>query len=128
MAAASDTGGCGGVRAMAVKIYTLCNAKNHRGHRVHRAFLHFSVSSVHSVANIEMTPSPHAFFRSPAARHLHSLVPGALNMGGGLAGKRAALEAGRNLDMAVISKVHPLRSHSGAAQGGSAAVLDVVKG
>lgn len=37
---------------------------------------------------------------------------------------RAALEAGKNVDVAVISKLHPLRSHSGAAQGGIAAVLD----
>ena len=44
------------------------------------------------------------------------------------AGMRAALEAEKNVDVAAISKVHPLRSHSGAAQGGIAAVLDVVKG
>ena len=40
-------------------------------------------------------------------------------VGAGLAGQRAALaavEAG--LDVAVVSKMHPLRSHSGAAQGG----------
>ncbi|MCL7412219.1 MAG: FAD-binding protein [ANME-2 cluster archaeon] len=47
-----------------------------------------------------------------------------LILGGGLAGMRAALEAGKNVDVAVISKVHPLRSHSGAAQGGIASVLD----
>ncbi|MBW6517129.1 MAG: FAD-binding protein [ANME-2 cluster archaeon] len=47
-----------------------------------------------------------------------------LIIGGGLAGMRAALEAGKNVDVAVISKVHPLRSHSGAAQGGIASVLD----
>jgi succinate dehydrogenase / fumarate reductase flavoprotein subunit len=47
-----------------------------------------------------------------------------LIIGGGLAGMRAALEAGKNVDVAVISKLHPLRSHSGAAQGGIAAVLD----
>ena len=41
---------------------------------------------------------------------------------------QATLEAGKNVDVAVISKVHPLRSHSGAAQGGIAAVLDVVEG
>lgn len=45
-------------------------------------------------------------------------------VGGGLAGMRAALEASKEVDTAVISKVHPLRSHSGAAQGGIAAVLD----
>jgi succinate dehydrogenase / fumarate reductase flavoprotein subunit len=45
-------------------------------------------------------------------------------IGGGLAGMRAALEASKEVDTAVISKSHPLRSHSGAAQGGIAAVLD----
>ncbi len=38
-------------------------------------------------------------------------------VGGGLAGLRAALAA-KGSDVAVISKVHPLRSHSVAAQGG----------
>ncbi len=37
---------------------------------------------------------------------------------------RGVLEAGKNVDVAVISKVHSLRSHSGAAQGGIATVLD----
>jgi len=46
-----------------------------------------------------------------------------LIIGGGLAGMRAALESSKEIDVAVISKVHPLRSHSGAAQGGIAAVL-----
>ncbi len=47
-----------------------------------------------------------------------------LVIGGGLAGLRAAIEAkiaGR--DVAVLSKVHPLRSHSVAAQGGINAAL-----
>ncbi len=43
-------------------------------------------------------------------------------VGGGLAGLRAAL-AGCDADVAVISKVHPLRSHSVAAQGGINAAL-----
>jgi succinate dehydrogenase / fumarate reductase flavoprotein subunit len=45
-------------------------------------------------------------------------------VGAGLAGQRAALaavEAGR--DVAVFSKLHPLRSHSGAAQGGINAAI-----
>jgi len=45
-------------------------------------------------------------------------------VGAGLAGQRAALaaiQAGR--DVAVVSKLHPLRSHSGAAQGGINAAL-----
>jgi succinate dehydrogenase / fumarate reductase flavoprotein subunit len=46
-----------------------------------------------------------------------------LIVGGGLAGLRAAIEAGRRADTAVLSKLHPLRSHTGAAQGGIAASL-----
>lgn len=47
-----------------------------------------------------------------------------LIVGGGLAGLRAAIEAkSKGLDCAVISKVHPLRSHSIAAQGGINAPL-----
>ena len=45
-------------------------------------------------------------------------------VGGGLAGLRAAIELNRhNVKVAVISKVHPLRSHSIAAQGGINAPL-----
>ncbi|MBI2830274.1 MAG: succinate dehydrogenase/fumarate reductase flavoprotein subunit [Chloroflexi bacterium] len=45
-------------------------------------------------------------------------------MGSGLAGLRAAVEAARNgVDVAVVSKVQLMRSHSVAAEGGSAAVL-----
>ncbi|VVB94893.1 Fumarate reductase (CoM/CoB) subunit A [uncultured archaeon] len=43
-------------------------------------------------------------------------------VGGGLAGLRAAL-AIKGADVAVISRVHPLRSHSVAAQGGINAAL-----
>ena len=47
-----------------------------------------------------------------------------LVIGGGLTGLRASLEAMSNdKDVAVISKVHPLRSHSVAAQGGINAAL-----
>ncbi len=44
-------------------------------------------------------------------------------VGAGLAGMRAALTASPDLDVAVISKVHPVRSHSVAAQGGINAAL-----
>lgn len=44
-------------------------------------------------------------------------------VGSGLAGLRAALEASQYYDVAVVSKLFPLRSHSGAAQGGIAAAL-----
>ena len=47
-----------------------------------------------------------------------------LIIGGGLAGLRAAVEVTRaGGDVAVISKVHPVRSHSNAAQGGINAPL-----
>jgi succinate dehydrogenase / fumarate reductase flavoprotein subunit len=40
-------------------------------------------------------------------------------VGAGLAGMRAAVEAARTgVDVAVVSKLHPVRSHSGAAEGG----------
>lgn len=52
--------------------------------------------------------------------HEHDVVV----IGGGLAGLRAALEASRaGAKVALLSKVHPLRSHSGAAQGGINASL-----
>jgi len=44
-------------------------------------------------------------------------------VGSGLAGLRAALELSGHLDVAVLTKVYPSRSHSGAAQGGVAAAL-----
>jgi len=46
-----------------------------------------------------------------------------LIVGGGLAGLSAALGADPGFKVAVISKVHPLRSHSVAAQGGINAAL-----
>ncbi|MHC1728899.1 MAG: FAD-dependent oxidoreductase [Syntrophobacteraceae bacterium] len=46
-----------------------------------------------------------------------------LIIGGGLAGLMAALNASGSADVAVLSKVYPTRSHSGAAQGGFNAVL-----
>lgn len=46
-----------------------------------------------------------------------------LIVGGGLAGLAAALYSDPGLKVAVVSKVHPLRSHSVAAQGGINAAL-----
>ncbi len=46
-----------------------------------------------------------------------------LVVGGGLAGLSAALAANPRLSTAVVSRVHPLRSHSVAAQGGINAAL-----
>src|SRR6058998_3194042 len=48
-----------------------------------------------------------------------------LVIGAGLAGQRAALAAAREgVDVAIVSKVHPVRSHSNAAQGGINAALE----
>ncbi len=55
------------------------------------------------------------------------LVHDILIIGGGLAGLRAAIEARKaGRGVAILSKVHPLRSHSVAAQGGVNAALDNV--
>ncbi len=52
-----------------------------------------------------------------------------LIVGAGLAGSWAAMTASQEgiKDIGVLSKVHPLRSHSGAAQGGIAAALSNVR-
>jgi len=45
-------------------------------------------------------------------------------LGAGLAGMRAALETARaGADVAIVTKVHPIRSHSNAAQGGINAAI-----
>ncbi len=49
-------------------------------------------------------------------------------IGSGLAGLRAASELAGNLDVAIVTKLYPSRSHSGAAQGGVAAALGNVDG
>ena len=47
-----------------------------------------------------------------------------LVVGGGLAGMRAAVAAAeKGLNVGLLSKIHPVRSHSGAAQGGINAAL-----
>lgn len=57
------------------------------------------------------------------------IVHDILIVGAGLAGSWAALSASQSgiKDIGVLSKVHPLRSHSGAAQGGIAAALNNVR-
>ena len=51
--------------------------------------------------------------------HSHDVII----VGAGGAGMRAAIEAGGEANVAVISKLFPTRSHTGAAQGGMAAAL-----
>ncbi len=50
-------------------------------------------------------------------------------VGAGLAGSWAAMTAAQQgvKDIGVLSKIHPLRSHSGAAQGGIAAALNNIR-
>ncbi|NGZ07265.1 MAG: FAD-binding protein, partial [Magnetococcales bacterium] len=53
--------------------------------------------------------------------HSHDL----LIIGAGLAGMRAALEGAKaGIDVAIVTKIHPLRSHSCAAQGGINAAIN----
>ena len=51
-----------------------------------------------------------------------------LVIGAGLAGLRAAVGVSQKYDTAVLTKVHPVRSHSIAAQGGMNAALANVEG
>ncbi|MBN1128132.1 MAG: FAD-dependent oxidoreductase [Chitinispirillaceae bacterium] len=60
-----------------------------------------------------------AIARIPVQEHTFDAVI----VGAGIAGLRAALELAGTHRVAVISKVYPVRSHSGAAQGGIAASL-----
>src|SRR5204862_7276244 len=51
---------------------------------------------------------------------LHDVVV----VGAGLAGMRAAIEAfDAGADVVLLSKIHPVRSHSGAAEGGINAAI-----
>ena len=58
-----------------------------------------------------------------------TIIHDVIVVGAGLAGSWAAMTAAQNgvKDIGVLSKVHPLRSHSGAAQGGIAAALNNVR-
>jgi succinate dehydrogenase / fumarate reductase flavoprotein subunit len=56
---------------------------------------------------------------APHYIHRHDVIV----VGAGLAALRAAIEAGKEYDVGVVSKLFPTRSHSGAAQGGVAATL-----
>ncbi|MEK6820976.1 MAG: FAD-binding protein [archaeon] len=55
---------------------------------------------------------------------MHSIRHDVLIIGGGLAGQRAAIEATRlGMNVGMVSKVHPVRSHSVAAAGGINAAI-----
>ncbi|SDM72826.1 succinate dehydrogenase subunit A [Cryobacterium flavum] len=65
------------------------------------------------------TASPESTVVDGVHYHQHDIVI----VGAGGAGMRAAIEAGPHASTAVISKLYPTRSHTGAAQGGMAAAL-----
>jgi succinate dehydrogenase / fumarate reductase flavoprotein subunit len=67
------------------------------------------------------TPAPSA--QSSVVDGIHYHQHDIVIVGAGGAGMRAAIEAGPNASTAVISKLYPTRSHTGAAQGGMAAAL-----
>ena len=57
---------------------------------------------------------------------METLTHDVIIVGAGIAGLRAAIaaaEASNKMDVAVISKLYPVRSHSVCAQGGTAACL-----
>jgi len=57
---------------------------------------------------------------------METLTHDIIIVGAGIAGLRAAIaaaEVNNKIDVAVISKVYPIRSHSVCAQGGTAATL-----
>ncbi|QHC63609.1 succinate dehydrogenase flavoprotein subunit [Rathayibacter festucae] len=64
-----------------------------------------------------------AFTQTPGADGVHYHQFDVVIVGAGGAGMRAAIEAGPKAKTAVISKLYPTRSHTGAAQGGMAAAL-----
>ncbi len=61
--------------------------------------------------------------------HAEIITHDVIIVGAGLAGSWAAMVVGQQgvKDVGVLSKIHPLRSHSGAAQGGIAAALNNVR-
>ena len=92
--------------------------------------------------HLHVRPVPVGRAGGPAAVVLHGLTPRSLRprhrkastpmqthqydvviVGAGGAGMRAALESSTRVRTAVISKLYPTRSHTGAAQGGMCAAL-----
>lgn len=67
----------------------------------------------------QQTAHPEAVLRDGVHYHEFDIVI----VGAGGAGMRAAIEAGPGARTAVITKLYPTRSHTGAAQGGMAAAL-----
>jgi fumarate reductase flavoprotein subunit len=81
---------------------------------------------VESAALRELNPAPQsAYHQRFGVFMLDFSSHDVLLVGGGGAGLRAAIavaETNPNLNVAVVSKVYPMRSHTVAAEGGAAAV------
>ncbi len=71
-----------------------------------------------TVAHADPAPGPKTFGPGTQVHRYDVVVVGA-----GGAGMRAALEAGQRARTAVLTKLYPTRSHTGAAQGGMCAAL-----
>ena len=94
----------------------------------HRINYHVSPLSVISFSCLPFPfpLSPNSYDRYGTNYDLSMREHEVIIIGGGLAGSRAAVEIKRinpNIDVAVVAKTHPIRSHSVAAQGGIAATL-----
>src|SRR5919197_5675442 len=78
-----------------------------------RRKLDAAIASRRAVAAPETKPQPNRFrYRPFAVEAKHDV----LIVGAGCAGMRAAIEAfDAGADVALLSKIHPVRSHSGAA-------------
>ena len=63
------------------------------------------------------------FYQSSGTNRLQITPTGGVIVGAGGAGLRAAIEAAPHMKLAVITKLYPTRSHTGAAQGGMSAAL-----
>ena len=71
----------------------------------------------------DLTPQPDLYEDGAIVDGVHYHRHEIVIVGAGGAGMRAAIEAGPHASTAVISKLYPTRSHTGAAQGGMAAAL-----
>ena len=72
-----------------------------------------------NAGDLHLRPEPRLSEEPPWQMHKYDVVI----VGAGGAGMRAALESGQRARTAVLTKLYPTRSHTGAAQGGMCAAL-----
>jgi succinate dehydrogenase / fumarate reductase flavoprotein subunit len=73
--------------------------------------------------DLHLRPRPRGLGSGMATGKVHHHRYDTIIVGAGGAGMRAALEAGKRSRTAVLTKLYPTRSHTGAAQGGMCAAL-----